>query len=429
MALLILLLLFVTGAGLGYWYFGPRPLQPLAHRLSIIVLPFTNLSNEPEQEYFAEAVADDLTTDLSRIEDSFVIAPSTAKAYKGMDPRRVGSELGVRYVLDGSLRRTESRVRVSVLLIDARTGAQIWSERFDSDWSKSMQLQDLITGQLARRLDLELINQESRDAEFARPNNPSAVDLAMRGWAVLNQPYSHEQLAQARTFFERALQIDPALPKALIGLADTLAMDVNFRWSDAPADHLRRADDAIGRALSVVPNNAMAHFVKGEIQRARGRNLEAVGEYEAATSINSSFAPAYGGFGSVQIRLGRSTEAFAPLQMAIRLSPRDPLLNTWYFYICHAHTHLGQYDAAIDWCRRSVAVQPFWIAFVDLAAANALLGRESQAQEAVSELRKLRPDYTVARWMQDGKGWSDNPVFLAEFQRIADGLRKAGLPN
>jgi class 3 adenylate cyclase/TolB-like protein/tetratricopeptide (TPR) repeat protein len=428
--LTIAFLLLMTGGGVGYWYIRWGEPQPLNHRLSIVVLPFTNLSNEPEQEYFAEGVTDDLSADLSRIEHSFVIAPSTGRAYKDVDPKRVGRELGVRYILDGSLRRTESMVRINARLIDARTGAEIWSERVDGDWAKSMQLQDIITGRLARRLDLELTNQESRDAEVKRPNSPDAVDLTMRGWAVLNQPYSREQLAQSSALFERALQIDPGFPKALVGLADTLAVEVNYRWTDAPADQLRRAENAVDQVLSQFPSDAMAHFVKGEIQRAKGRNLDAaVGEYVAAIAINPSLAPAHGALGATKIRLGRSAEAFAPLQMAIQLSPRDPLLNTWYFYVGHAHTHLGQYDEAIDWCSRSIAVKPFWIAYADLAAANALTGHEREAHAAVAELRRLRPNYTVALWLQDGSAWSDNVVFFAEFQRIAEGLRKAGLPE
>jgi adenylate cyclase len=429
-SLMLVLLLLIAGAGAAYWHFRPGEPQRSAHRLSIVVLPLTNLSNEPEQEYFAEGITDDLTADLSRIGDSFVIAPSTARAYKKVDPKRVGLELGVRYILDGSLRRTESTVRINARLIDTRTGAEIWSDRFDGDWSRSMQLQDIVTGRLARRLDLELTNQESRDAEIARPSSLDAVDLAMRGWAVLNQPYSRDQLAQSRALFERALQVDPGLPKALVGLADTLAVEVNYRWSEAPADQLRRANDVVSRVLSVVPNDAMAHFVKGEIRRATGRNVEAaVDEYETAIAINPSLAPAYGALGATKIRVGRSAEAFAPLQMAIQLSPRDPLLNTWYFYIGHAHTHLGQYEEAIDWCHRSIAVKPFWIAYADLAAAYALTGRESEAQAAVAELRRLMPNYTVAQWLQDGRGWSDNVIFLTEFQHIAGGLRKAGLPE
>jgi adenylate cyclase len=422
-----LLLLF----GAAYWRFqrsGPQ--SSPAHRLSMVVLPFKNLSNEPEQEYFAEGITDDLTADLSRIEDSFVIAPSTARTYQDADPKRVGQELGVHYLLDGSVRRTGSTVRINARLIDTRTGAEIWSDRFDGDWTKSMQLQDIITGRLARRLDLELINQESRRAEIARPNTPDAVDLAMRGWAVLNQPYSREQLAQSRGLFEDALQIDPGLPKALVGLADALAVEVNYRWTDKPADQLRRAEDAIDRVLSAFPGDAMAHFVKGEIQRAKGRNVEiAVNAYEAAIALNPSLAPAYSGLGGAKIRVGRSAEAFAPLQMAINLSPRDPLLNTFYFYICHAHSHLGQYEPAIEWCRKSIATKPFWIAYADLAASYAWTGQEGEAQAAVAELRRMRPGYTVARWLEDGNGWSENAVFLAEFQRIAEGLRKAGLPE
>jgi adenylate cyclase len=428
--LTIAFLLLMTGGGVGYWYIRWGEPQPLNHRLSIVVLPFTNLSNEPGQEYFAEGVTDDLSADLSRIEDSFVIAPSTGRAYKNVDPKRVGRELGVRYILDGSMRRTESMVRINARLIDARTGAEIWSERVDGDWAKSMQLQDIITGRLARRLDLELTNQESRDAEVKRPNSPDAVDLTMHGWAVLNQPYSREQLAQSSALFERALQIDPGFPKALVGLADTLAVEVNYRWTDAPADQLRRAENAVDQVLSQFPSDAMAHFVKGEIQRAKGRNLDAaVGEYVAAIAINPSLAPAHGALGATKIRLRRSAEAFAPLQMAIQLSPRDPLLNTWYFYVGHAHTHLGQYDEAIDWCSRSIAMKPFWIAYADLAVANALTGHEREAHAAVAELRRLKPNYTVALWLQDGSAWSDNVVFFAEFQRIAEGLRKAGLPE
>ncbi|UWU89376.1 adenylate/guanylate cyclase domain-containing protein [Bradyrhizobium sp. CB1015] len=429
MTLPIALLLLMVGA-LGYWYIRWGEPQRLNHRLSIVVLPFTNLSNEAEQEYFAEGVADDLSAALSRIEDSFVIAPSTARAYKNVEPKRAGRELGVRYVLDGSLRRTQSTVRINARLIDTRTGAQIWSESVDGQWSKSLQLQDVITGGLARRLDLELTNQESRDAEVARPNNPDAVDLTMRGWAVLNRPYSREQLLQSNALFERALQIDPAYPKALVGLADTLAMAVNYRWIDAPADKLRRAESAVDQVLSQFPSDAMAHYVKGEIQRAKGRNLDAaVGEYMAAIGINPSLAPAHGALGAAKIRVGRSAEAFAPLDMAIQLSPRDPLLSTWYFYVCHAHSHLAQYDEAKDWCSRSIAVNPFWIAYADLAAANALTGHEQEAHAAIAELRRLKPNYTLARWLQDGSEWSDNVVFLAEFQRIAEGLRKAGLPE
>jgi adenylate cyclase len=167
----------------------------------------------------------------------------------------------------------------------------------------------------------------------------------------------------------------------------------------------------------------MGHFVKGEIQRAKGRNVEvAVTAYEAAIALNPPSPCLW--------CARRSQDPRGPLRRSIRtLSPRDPLLNTWYFYICHAHSHLGQFEPATDWCRQSIAVRPFWIAYADLAASYAWTGRQSEAQAAVAELRRKRPDYTVARWLEDGNGWSDNTVFLTEFQRIAEGLRKAGLPE
>jgi class 3 adenylate cyclase/TolB-like protein len=429
-ALAALLALIGAGGGAAYWRLRVGERAP-DHRLSIVVLPLVNLGNDPEQEYFAEAVTNDLTTDLSRIDDSFVIAPSTARTYKGMeqDPKRIGRELGVRYLLEGSLQRNEKQLRINAQLIDTRSGGAIWSDRFDGDWTKSIELQDLVTGRLARRLDLALTSEESRRGEAERPNNPDAVDLAMRGWAILNQPYSAEQLAQARGLFERALAIDGMLPRALVGLAQSLAIDVNYRWSAAPEAALRRAEEAIGKVLARFPNDATARFVKGEIQRATGRHYEAaIGEYQAAIAINPSLAPAYGALGAARIRDGQSAQAFAPLETAIRLSPRDPLLNIWYFYICHAHTHLGEDEAAIEWCRRSLAIKPFWIAYADLAAAYAHGGRESEARDAVAALRRARPDYTLARWIEDGNGWSDNAVFLAEFRRITDGLQKAGLP-
>lgn len=423
------ILFLIVGIGATFWYFNGRHQQPI-HRLSIVVLPFTNLSSDPEQDYFADAITNDLTTNLSRIGDSFVIAPNTSRAYKGrnLDARQIGRELNVRYILDGSLRRTENKVRINAQLIDTETDAAIWSDRFDGDWTKSMQLQDEITGRLARRLDLELTEAESRRAQSERPNNPNAVDLAMRGWSLLNQPRSRELLSQSRDFFEQALRIEPELPKALLGLAQTLAIEVINRWSSAPAEQLARATAAVNRVLSAFPNDAMAHFVKGEILRGSGKDFEsAIREDEAAILINPSLAPAYASLGIAKILAGRAEEAFAPLQTAIRLSPRDPLLNVWYFQICHAYTHLGRDADAIEWCRRSVALGPLWFAYVDLASAYAWTGQSAEAHAAVAELLKLMPNYTVDRWAH--AGFSDNPVFLDQYQRIIEGLRNAGLPE
>ncbi|MEK0083129.1 adenylate/guanylate cyclase domain-containing protein [Benzoatithermus flavus] len=402
------------------------PTAPVpAPRLSIAVLPFANLGGDPEQEYFADGITDDLITDLARIDGSFVIASSTAFAYKGRpsDPKQVGRELGVRYVLTGSLRRAGSQVRVNVQLIDAATGGEVWADRIEGDWTRSMELQDAITGRLARTLDLELTDAESRRVAAERPNDPDAVDLAMRAWSVLNQPLSAEQLQRAQDLFEAALRIDPGLSQALVGLARTLSTRVNSRWSPTPKEDLDRAEALVAQVLARAPNHAMAHYVRGDILMARKDFDPAIAEYQAAIASNRDLAPAYGNIGRALVRAGRAEEAFAPLETALRLSPRDPLLSLWYFGICHAHTHLAQDEAAIAWCSRS----NYWVAYVDLASAYAWTGRMDEARAAVAELRRVMPGYTVERWQHEG--WSDNPVFLAQYQRIVEGLRKAGLPE
>ncbi len=402
---------------------------PSLPRLSIVVLPFTNLSNDPEQEYFADGIVDDLTTDLSRIDGSFVIARNTAFAYKGraIDAKQVGRELGVRYILEGSLRRTDNQVRINARLVDTATGADVWADRIEGDLSRPLELQDEITGRLARTLDLELITVESRRAQLERPNNPDAVDLSMRAWSVLNRPLAREQLAQAQDLFEQALRLDRNLPAAQVGLARTLAEQVWGHWSSAPTEQLARADNTVTQVLAAFPSDAMAHYVKGEILKGRKEFDAAIGEYEAAISDNRNLAPAYAAIGNAKTRIGRSEEAFAPLQAAIRLSPRDPQLSRWYFWVGHAYTHLAQDDAAIEWCTKSIAAGPIWIAYVDLASAYAWTGRAAEAKSAVAKLTELMPGYTVDRWAHED--WSDNPVFLAQYQRIIAGLRKAGLPE
>jgi len=190
-------------------------------RLSIVVLPFANLSNDPEQEYFADGITDDLTTDLTRITDSFVIARSTAFTYKGkaVDVKRIGTELGVRYALEGSVRRMGQQVQANVQLIDTETGAHIWADRFDADRADFAKAQDQIVARLARRLQLKIVEAAARRIELEKPVDPDASDFVMRGWAWYYRPTSTESLAEAQRAFERALKIDPQSVDAKIGLA------------------------------------------------------------------------------------------------------------------------------------------------------------------------------------------------------------------
>ena len=397
--------------------------------LSIVVLPFANLSADPDQDYFADGLTEDLTTDLSRISGSFVIARNTAFTFKGKatDVRQLGRELGVRYVLEGSVRRIEDQVRVNAQLIDAVSGAHVWAERVDGDLIRFGRLQDVITARLARALDLQLVEAESRRAQRERPNNPGAVDLAMRGQVLMNRYRSRESLTEARALFEKALKLDPDLPNALIGHSRALSNLVTARWVTDIEQDAAKADDAANRVLASYPDNAEAHLAKGEALKALKRHDAAIVECNAAIALNPNLAPAYSSLGSACIFAGKAEDAFEPLKMAIRISPRDPYLNFTYGQIGHAHEHLAQHEKAIEWGTKSVAIAPYWVAYIDLISAYGWTCQKRLAQEAIGELHKLMPNFTVRTWVTGG--WSDSPVFIAQAQMMAEGLRRGGLPE
>jgi tetratricopeptide (TPR) repeat protein len=349
--------------------------------------------------------------------------------YKGkaVDVKQIGRELGVRYVLEGSVQPAGDDVRVNVQLISAETGAHLWADRFNNDRSKLAELQDDLTARLARALDVQLTEAESRRAERDVTNNPDAVMLAMRGWAALNRTYSRENQMEARAFFERALQINPQSQRALTGLARTLATLVLTHWStDLDAD-TARANEIADSILKVHPDDAQAHYVKGSIFRAQKRFDEAMVEFETAIADDRNFAASYANFGQTKTYLGRPEEAIAPIETALRLSPRDPLLSIWLFWKCHAYTHLAQDDKAIEWCQRSVAIAPYWFAYVDLASAYAWKGEQENGHNAVQALLKMKPGYTVSKLAAED--WSKEPAFVKQYARIVEGARKAGLPQ
>ena len=427
-------LLALLGAG-AWWMGAPRfPGQPAdrteAPRLSIVVLPFSNLSGDPSQDYFADGITEDLTSDLSRLAGSFVISRNTAFTFKGkaVDVRQIGRELGVRYVLEGSVRRTGGTVRVNAQLIDAGTGAHLWAEQMDVDQS-TLALQDNfgIASRLARMLSVELVNVEGRRAQRT---DPDGVDLTMRGWSVLNGGPNEEDVQRSVGLFEDALRIDPENSQARVGLAQALTLIYRNRWDPEPAKVLARADEAATRAIAAAPNYAHAHYVKAEVLGLSNRFDAALATYDRAIALDRNHAAAYVGRARNLNVIGRAADALAPVEKAIRLSPRDPELYVWYFVLCHANTHLARDARAIEWCLKSLATgKTFYFAYVDLASAYAWRGQNAEAAAAVAELLKLRPGYTVQTMVQEGSGTSDNPAFRKEFQRIVEGARKAGLPE
>jgi adenylate cyclase len=293
-----------------------------APRLSIVVLPFSNLSSDPEQDYFADAITDDLSTDLSHLADSFVIARNTAFTYKGnaADVKEIGRELGVRYVLEGSVRRVGETITINAQLISTETGAHVWADRFDGLRSQLGQLQVEVVARLARSLDVELVRAESLRTMRERPSNPDAIDLAMQGSALLNQQRSPANVNEAGDYFEHALRLDPKSPRALMGLSLVLSSRASSFWSGNRAEDLACANDLADQALAILPDNAWTHVIKALALTGNRQWDAALGELNSALEYDRNLATAYADSGFWQIFIGHADRGFAPIQTAFRLS-------------------------------------------------------------------------------------------------------------
>jgi adenylate cyclase len=429
-------LLCVIAAGAWWFLNANRPASVAAKapaetaRLSIVVLPFANLSGDPEQDYFADGITDDLTTDLSHLPDSFVIARNTAFTFKGkpIDVKQLGRELGVRYALEGSVHRLNDKITVNAQLTSTETGAHVWADRFDGERNRFGDLQVEFVARLANSLGVELVRAESLRAMRIRPNNPDAVDFEMRGRAAMGKGFAVDNATEAAEDFERALRLDPGLSRAQVGLARTL-FDRVIRFQVGEAADLDRAESLIATALSADPNDAEAHFVKGELLTyARKQFAAALAELKVAIENDRNFAAACAQYGTTHWFIGKAAEVIPNVEIALRLSPRDPLRSFWELFICHAHMHMAEWEQAAEWCEKSIATNStYWQAYVDLIAADGWLGRDPEAKAAIAELLKLKPDFTVHAWAN--RKQSDDPTFNREYARITDGLRKAGMPE
>ena len=399
-------------------------------RLSIVVMPFVNLGNDREQEYFADGVTESLTTDLARIPDAFVIGRNTAFSYKGraIDARKVGHELGVRYVMEGSVQRADGNVRVNAQLIDAETGAHVWAERFDKALGDLFSMQDEITTRLARLVGVELVAAEGRRAARERPDNYDAMDLAMRGRAVWNQPLTVSRVREARRLFEAALALDGQNVAALLGLADAHVEEVIVFASDHRAEQIAAADQAVSKATALAPDSPSVHFSRGIVLFAMRLPEPALREFELAISLNRNFAQAYISAGLMKLCLGRAKETEADVAQAIRLSPRDPYLSHWSFVAALADLYLGRNVRAVNGLRRSVQLNPNWhLSYFVLAGALALAGLLAEAAATCAMARRLSPTFSLGKFRAEAVG--DHPIYLAQRERLCEGLRMAGVPD
>jgi TolB-like protein/class 3 adenylate cyclase len=268
---------------------GTTPNPASVPRLSIVVLPFSNIGGDPEQDYFVDGVTESLTTDLSRISGSFVIARNSAVSYKGksIDVRQVGRELNVRYALEGSVQRGGSRLRINVQLIDAQTGNHLWAERFDKPVADLFDVQDEIVSRLANTLTSQLVEVEAQRAE--RSPHPDATDMYFQGWAVANKGITPEYMTKARSFFERALTLDPKNIEALVGLASIdVGMAANHLIDDGVA-RLAVAEAALTRAVSLAPHHARAHMFMGVVHIYTNRAAQGIAQCEQALMLVPTF--------------------------------------------------------------------------------------------------------------------------------------------
>jgi TolB-like protein/Tfp pilus assembly protein PilF len=409
---------------------GARPVP----RLSIVVLPFTNLSDDREQQYFADGITDDVTTDLSRISGSFVIARNTAFTYKGkpVDVKQIGRELGVRYVIEGSVRRSGNQVQVNVQLIDAETAAHLWADRFETDRTNLTEAQNEITGRLAKTLNVELFQAASRRIEQERAADPDARDFAMRAWArVLRGPLSAATFDEALRLNERAMEIDPESVEAKNNMASILVGNLSNGWSRSIQQDQEQAEKLLLGILERDPNNTRAHGSLGILRRVQNRLGEARIEFETMIALDRNNTMPFRNLGLTLIQMGKPEAAIPYIEKSIRLSPHDPSIVANYSSLGECHLFLGHLDQAIELLRKARAANPpAFGTLLILAGALGLRGDIDEARAEIAEAIKLNPEVNSLAALRASAPWITNPPYWALREKTLNvGLRGAGFPD
>lgn len=424
-------------AGLVAWHLTPmstfigaeRPPSIDSPRLSIAVLPFANLSGNKDQDYFADALTEDLTADLSRISGSFVISRRTAAMYRGqsIDAKRIARELKVRYLLEGTVRRGRSDVRVSVQLSDGNTGQQVWSERYEKTVGDMYAFQNEVTGRVARTLNLELKDAVSRQLAHGDSGNLDANDLALRAWAeIWNKPQTPATNKAGLEYVRRTLELDPDNAEALGVATYAYARAATYGWGMSRSDAIRWGIEAGERSVNLDPKNADAVYALGFIYYAAGNTKKSLELMRQCIELNRNHAPAYFFSGVNLIRLGKAREAIMWVERAFALSPRDPLRAVWHAVIGRAQVILGDNRQAIETAQKGVAAnRKHAHNYAVLASAYAHLGETNKAKAALVDLKRVQSKVTISRYLRLVA--SNDPIAIKSYQPLIDGLRKAGL--
>ncbi len=399
----------------------------------MVVLPFANLSNDPDQEYFADGITDDLTTDLSRISGSFVIARNTAFTYKGkpVDVKQLGRELGVRYVIEGSARRIGDQVLVNVQLVDGETAAHLWAERFETDLRNPLEAQSEITGRLARTLNVEVTRAVGRRVEREGGSDPDARDLAMRARGLISGGYSAAISQAAQLLYEHAPEKDPESIDAKTGIARVLVQRIVNGWSKSIEQDEARVERLLIEALERDPNDAQLHEHMGTLRRSQNRLTEARAELETAVALDRNDTFAVRNLGLTLLQLGQPVLAIPYYEKSLRLSPRDPYVAANYSGLGRCHLYLGHTEQAIDFLTKARAANPkLDSVHFNLVAALSLRGDLSEARAALTAAISLKSDLnSVAAFRGSSPAFNSSPFWALIEKTLVVGLRRIGFPD
>ncbi|GLR88605.1 adenylate/guanylate cyclase domain-containing protein [Bradyrhizobium iriomotense] len=395
----------------------------LPDKPSIAVLPFQNMSGDPEQEYFADGMVEEITTALSRFKALFVIARNSSFTYKGraVDIKQVGRELGVRYILEGSVRKASGRVRITGQLIDAAIGSHLWADRFEGDLRDVFALQDQMTESVVSAIAPRLLQAEIELATRRRPDNLSAYDIYLRAAARLYS-YTREGSTEALQLLYRALEIDPRYGVAASLAASCHLHNISHGWAVDPKSTIEEATRLSRLALNVDENDPEALAIAGRVTAFSGDIDAAIELVDRAVALNPNSANAWNRRGLTYRHVGQPDEALRSFERAIRLSPVDPWIFLMFTGMGIAFIDLQRFDEAAAFARKALRKnQVSSMVYRCLAVALAHLGREAEAKEAVTHMLQLEPNFRIAEWVARTSS-SKLEVFI-------EGLRKAGLPE
>jgi TolB-like protein len=401
---------------------GPTPPQ-LPDKPSIAVLPFTNMSGDPEQEYFSDGITEDIITALSRLHWFFVIARNSTFAYKGqrLDVRQVGRDLGVRYLLEGSVRKSGQRLRITSQLLDAMTGNHIWSERYDRELTDIFALQDEITASVAAAIEPKLLAAEAIRSQERSAHYLGAWDLVMRALTHYWRMTTADSTV-AIELLQQAVERYPNYGPGHSMLAFALLVSGHVGWIPEKGPDLAYAAGLAHRAAQLDDEDPWAHVALGYLAFTARQTDEAVREYRRALDLNPNFATAYGYLGWALVFDGQSDEAIQNFQRALRMSPHDPLRAFFCSGTCVAHYYGAHYDEAVNWARTAIQLRPgFTAAHRILCASLAMAGRMEETRAAMARLRELQPGISI-EWIKQYVPYTPRAM-----PRFLEGMRKAGL--